>query len=129
MKEEYGPFVLRLIIGLLFLVVGISKLMNPNGIIEMLGNLGFPAAGFFGWLVIVCEIVFGLAVLLGLWTKWTVWPLVIILLVALIVVYVPALNFADPSTTINLFWHLLGIASLISVFLTGAGALAVTKED
>ena len=41
---KYGPTILRIFLGFLFLVPGISKLMNPSGIISMLTGLGFPMA-------------------------------------------------------------------------------------
>lgn len=121
--ENYGPTILRIFLGLLFIVPGISKLLNPSGIIGLLGGLGFPSAEFFGWLLILSEIVFGSLVVIGFRLKYTVWPLVVILLVAAVTVHVP--KYADPMGMINILWHLFGISALISLFLTGPGQLAL----
>lgn len=124
--KQYSPTVLRLVLGLLFLIPGFMKLMNPPMIIGMLGDLGFPAPTFFGWLLLLSEIAFGLSVLVGFRVKYTVWPLVVVLLVATLTVYVPKLG-TDPMAPITVLFHVLGIAALVSVFLSGAGALAVDK--
>lgn len=124
--KQYSPTVLRLVLGFLFLVPGLMKLFNPKTIIGMLGGLGFPAPMFFGWLLLLSEIVFGLSVLVGFKVKYTVWPLVVVLVVATLTVYLPALG-KDVMAPITVLFHMLGIAALVSVFLSGAGALAVDK--
>ncbi|MEK6951024.1 MAG: DoxX family protein [Nanoarchaeota archaeon] len=126
-NSKYGPTILRVVLGLLFILPGLNKLANPGMIIGMLGQLGFPAAGLFGWILLLSEILFGAAVLVGWKLRYTVWPLVVVLAVATLLVGLPALA-KDPMAMINISFHLLGIAALISLYLTGAGAMAV-KQD
>jgi len=52
-NAQYGATILRVILGILFIVPGISKLMNPGMITGMLGDLGFPAAAFPGVDIVV----------------------------------------------------------------------------
>ncbi len=125
--HEYGPALLRLTLGAMFLFTGISKLLNPDGIISMLSNLGFPASGFLGWVVLLSELIFGLSILIGWRVKYTVWPLVIILLVAVVTVVFP-MTAQDPMAWINVFFHFVGIAALISLALTGPGRIAVSEH-
>ena len=73
------------------------------------------------------EIGFGAAVFLGYKVRYTVWPLVVILAVATLTVHLPNI-FASPMGIINVTFHLLGIGALVSVYLTGAGALALGEE-
>lgn len=124
MNDKVSHFVLRILLGLLFVVPGLGKLMDPKGIIGMLGGLGFPAPAFFGWLLLLSEIVFGLAVIIGYKVKWTAWPLVIVLAVATITVHLPALGTAGP---INVLFHVVGIAGLIAIASGGPGSWAVSK--
>lgn len=124
---KYGPTLLRAVLGLLFILPGLNKLGNPAMIIGMLGGLGFPAPAFFGWILLLSEILFGAAVLVGWKTKYTVWPLVVVLAVATLTVGLPALG-TSPMAMINVSFHLLGIAALISLFLTGSGAVAVKQQ-
>jgi putative oxidoreductase len=124
--ESYAPTVLRALLGLLFLVPGVMKLMNPPMIIGMLGSLGFPAAGFFGWLLILVEIAGGVALLAGWKVKYAVWPLAVVLLVAMLRVHIPGIG-TTPMAEIVALFHLVAIGGLVSVFLSGSGALAVEK--
>ena len=45
--HNYGLTLLRVVLGLLFIVPGVSKLLNPSGPTGMLTGLGFPAPAFF----------------------------------------------------------------------------------
>ena len=60
--------------------------------------------------------------LVGWKVKYTVWPLVIVLAVATALVIIPSGN------PVNILFHLLGIAGLILVYLSGPGAMAVSKH-
>jgi putative oxidoreductase len=74
----------RVLLGLTMLVPGLLKLfvMKPAAIIDMLGGFGFPVPVFFAWVLILSEILFGIAIL-GNWKlRLTVWPPVVILVVA-----------------------------------------------
>ncbi len=123
-KHILGHTLLRVVIGLLFLIAGIKKFMGPDQVIGMLGGLGFPLPSFFGWLLILSETVFGALILIGYKTKYTTWPLAIILAVAWILVVVPN----GGITSSNSFFHLIGIAGLITIALSGPGKWAVSKH-
>ncbi|MBI4141039.1 DoxX family protein [Candidatus Woesearchaeota archaeon] len=125
--EQYGPSILRLALGPLFIIPGVMKLMNPGMIIGMLGQIGFPAPTFFGWLLLLSEIIFGASVLVGYKVKLTVWPLVIVLAVATITVHIPSIA-TNPMGLIDVLFRLLGIAALISLHFTGPGAVAVQED-
>lgn len=125
--KKYGPLVLRIGLGVLFIIPGFMKLMNPAMIIGMLGEIGFPAAAFFGWVLLLSEIIFGISVLIGWKVRYTTWPLSIILLVAAISVWIPMLG-ENPMAPVVLLLHLTGIGGLVSLALSGAGAAAVDKE-
>src|SRR3989338_10219195 len=84
---SYGAAVLRIALGLLFVLPGLGKLMNPAMIAGMLGGLGFPAPAFFGWLLLLSEIVFGALLIVGWKVKYAIWPLVIVLFVATLTVH------------------------------------------
>ena len=126
-NSQYGPTITRIALGLLFIIPGLSKLSNPAGIIGMLGGLGFFAPALWGWVLLLSEIIFGAAVFVGWKVKYTVWPLVIIMLVAGSTVALPQIGTNPMAVPITLF-HLVAVAALIGVFLTGPGALAVKQK-
>ena len=118
-----GHTLLRVTIGLLFFIAGVKKLMGPEGVIGMLSGLGFPAATLVGWILILSEVIFGAAIFVGYKVKYTAWPLTIVLAVAAILVTIPNQGYASSS----LYFHLIGIAGLITIALTGPGKWAMSK--
>jgi uncharacterized membrane protein YphA (DoxX/SURF4 family) len=73
-----------ILLGLLMLIPGLLKLfvMKPSAITGMLDGLGFPAAAFFAWVLIIAEIGTGIAILAKWQLKTVVYIPAIILLVA-----------------------------------------------
>ena len=124
--SEHGLALLRLCLAILFILPGLQKLSNPSMIIGVLGILGFGATVFFGWLLLLSEIVFGVAVLVGYKLKYTVWPLFVIMLVAIITVVVPAMK-GNPLAVPSLLFHILAMGGLVTLSLTGPGAYSVEK--
>lgn len=126
-NSEYhmiGHTILRIVIGLLFFIMGINKLSNPDGITGMLASLGFPIAALFAWILILSEIIFGVLIFVGYKTKYTAWPLALILVVAWLLVVLPK----EGISSTNSFFHLIAIAGLITIALTGSGKYAITKD-
>lgn len=120
-NADVGQLLLRVALGLLFIIPGFSKLMDPSGITGMLAGVGFPAAALFAWIVLLSEIIFGIALVIGWRTQKTAWPLVIILIVATLFFGLPGIDMANPMSIMNVLWHLVGIAGLLSVIYTGPG--------
>ena len=121
--KRYGPFVLRVALGLLFIIPGAGKLFNPAAPTSMLAGLGFPAPAFFAWLLIAAEVLGGLALLAGWQVRWAVLPLAVVMLVAIFTVVIPNMN----GNPVNLLFHILALAGLTSVYATGPGAWALGK--
>ncbi len=85
MLSEKNAFLMqRIVLGLLVLVSGLMKLfvVKPANVAVFLGSLGFPAANFFAWLLLLSEIIFGAAILANYKLKYTVIPPIIIMIVA-----------------------------------------------
>lgn len=79
----------RILLGLLMLIPGLLKLfvMKPAAIEGMLSGIGFPVPMFFAWVLILSEIVFGIAILANWKMEYSVWPPIVILLIAAFTVY------------------------------------------
>ena len=127
-NSKHGLATLRIALGLLFLIPGISKLMGPEGITGMLTGLGFPAPAFFAWILIISEIAFGLSLIVGWKTRFAVWPLFIVLTVATLLVAIPGIDITNPGSAMGTLWHLLGLAGLLTIYLSGPGSLSVNKR-
>jgi putative oxidoreductase len=118
--SKYAPTVLRVALGMLFLIPGLTKLANPGMIQGMLTGMGMPVSGLLGWVVILAEVLGGAALIAGYKTKTAVWPLLAVLGVATVAVHLPALG-ESPMSTVNLLFHILGLAGLVSIYLSGPG--------
>lgn len=79
----------RIILGLLFLVAGLMKLfvIKPSGVEGMLAGFGFPAAVFFAWVLILVELLGGIALLANRKTKHASYLLIIVMVVAAFTAY------------------------------------------
>lgn len=85
----------RILLGLLMLVPGLVKLfmVKPSGVTGMLTGMGFPLPMFFAWILILAEIVFGIAILANWKLEYTAWPPIVILLVATLT----TMNWSSPQ--------------------------------
>ncbi len=120
--EKYAPTVLRVFMGLLFLVPGLQKAGNAAGVSEMLG-----LSMFLVWILILVEVLGGAALILGWQIRWTIAPLFVILVVALFTMHLGQFALGG-SDTVRALFQLVGIAALINLYLTGPGEYALSKH-
>jgi putative oxidoreductase len=119
-----GHTLLRVTIGLMFVFAGFKKVMGIDGVVGMLTGIGFPAATLFAWILALSELIFGVLIFIGFKTRYTTWPLAFVLLVAWMTVIIPNQGIGSTSS----FFHLIAIAGLITIALTGPGKWALTKR-
>lgn len=67
--RAYGLLALRLGVGLVFFMHGLSKFQNVAGPTGFFESLGIPMPGVMVWVVILAEMVGGICVVLGLLTR------------------------------------------------------------
>jgi putative oxidoreductase len=123
-----GPasiLLIRLAVGLIFLTQGILKYTDPNMGVARFTRIGFPHPYFTAHFVGTFEIVCGICVLLGLWTRVTAVPLLIVITTAITTTKIPELFRASQG-----FWYMVSDAradfamfcSLLFLILVGGGA-------
>ena len=114
----------RLAVGFIFFTQGILKFTDPKMGIERFTRIGFPHPGFTAHFVGTFEIVCGLLVLVGLWTRAAAVPLLIVIATAIVTTKLPEL--ARPAQG---FWFMVSdartdfamLCSLIFLILVGPG--------
>lgn len=125
----------RLMVGVVFLSEGLQKFLFPalRGP-GRFADIGFPAPEFFGFGVGTVEVVCGVLVLIGLYTRWAAVPLAVIMVGALVTTKLPILlgegfgPFAVRDLDSYGFWAMMHAARtdwamlLGSLVLVGAGA-------
>lgn len=86
-----GSFLIRLAVGLIFFSQGILKYIDPNMGVIRFARIGFPHPYFTAHFVGAFEIVCGLLVLVGRWTRLAAIPLLIVILTAIATTKIPEL--------------------------------------
>jgi putative oxidoreductase len=112
---------IRLAVGLIFFTQGILKYIDPKMGVERFTRIGFPHPYFAAHFVGTFEIVCGLLVLLGLWTRAASVPLLIVITTAIATTKIPELlrptqgfwyMVSDARTDFAMFCSLLFLISL-----------------
>ena len=65
----------RVLLSIIFIMAGVSKLGGVAGTAGYMASLGIPLPGLTVWLVIALEILGGIAILLGFFTRYAAWAL------------------------------------------------------
>lgn len=120
---SFGLLVLRVGLGIVFAMHGWQKLfqMGIPGVAGFFGMLGVPAPEMAAVVVSLVELVGGMALVIGLFTRWVAIPLAIDMLVAALLVHIWGGFFAPNGVEMVL----LPLAASIALVLAGPGALAV----
>ena len=122
---DLAPFVLRVSLGLIFLLHGYQKLQTGvTGVGGFLAGLGFPAPEAFAILLIAAEIVGGILLILGLFTHWAAKLLAFVALVALLTVHVRNGFFLASN---GYEYILLIFAASLSLMVTGPGKWSLDR--
>ena len=126
-KHDYGLIILRLGLGILFIYTGIAKLFfsTPSGVSQFLGGLGFPLPILFAWILILAELLGGIALVIGFKAKWASALLGIVIIVAILTVQIKALA---GQNAIQFFKDLTILTSLIAVYILGPGCCSFDKK-
>jgi len=120
----YAALLLRLTLGLLFLAHASLKIFvfTPAGTAKFFGSVGLPSE--LAYVVIAAEVLAGIALILGIWTRFVAIAATPILLGAIFIVHGAAgffFNNANGGWEYPAFWTI----ALIVQALLGDGAYAV----
>ena len=123
--SNWGPTLLRAALGVVFLAHGSQKLFifGIGGVAGLFGQIGIPFPTFSAVVVTAVEILGGLALLLGLFTRRVAPLLAILMLVAGLTVHFKA-GFFLPEGFEYIFVLML---AAISLTLSGSGAASLDK--
>ena len=121
---EAALLILRLTLGILTLLHGVSKLPTPPGfIVDMLVKANLPAA--LGWGVFVGEIIGPVLIIIGVWTRLAALVTVVNMVVAILLVHLPQLLKLDSEGGYALELQAMYLFVALALMLTGAGRFSV----
>jgi len=75
MSNNIQLLVGRVLMSVIFLMSGFGKLGAVEGTAGYMASMGVPAPGLTVWLVIALEILGGIAILVGFFTRYAAWAL------------------------------------------------------
>ena len=116
--------VLRLVLGILVLLHGISKLPPPpTPIVDMLAKANLPSALAYG--VYLGEIVAPILLIVGIWTRLAGWIIAINMVVAVVLVGLPQLFKLNQYGGYALELEAMYLFGAVVLALAGAGRYSV----
>jgi putative oxidoreductase len=133
---KWSPIPLRLIVGFGFMQHGFAKLSKgPDAFAAIMQAMGVPAPHLMAWLVILTELLGGLAVFVGAFVALASVPMIAVLLVAIFTVHLPygfssiklqaitpaGAKFGPPGYECDLLY----VACLVALVVGGSGPLSV----
>ncbi|MDF3835965.1 DoxX family protein [Cupriavidus basilensis] len=123
-SQDLGKAVLRIVLGLLILLHGISKLINgPGFVTQMVTQAGYPPA--LAYLVYIGEVVAPVLLILGIWARLGAVIVVVNMLVAISLVHTKQLGMLADTGGWALELQGMYLAGALAVALLGAGRLSV----
>ena len=122
---------IRLPVGLIFFTQGILKYTDPNMGVIRFARIGFPHPDFTAHFVGTFEIVCGLLVLTGLFTRLATAPLLVVISTAIATTKIPELFRPNQG-----FWFMVSdartdfamLCSLIFLIMVGAGGFSLDAK-
>jgi len=121
---DVGRLLLRLSLGLLILLHGISKIRGgPGFVLDIVEKAGLPDP--FGYLVYVGEVLAPLLVVIGLWTRAAALVIAINMIVAILLVHTGQLFLLSPEGGWALELQGLYLTVPLAIALLGAGRYSV----
>lgn len=123
--QSCGLTVLRVVVGIVFLMHGYQKLFKFgfHGVAGMFGHIGIPLPAFFAVVVTLVEFVGGILLIVGLATRIAAGLIAIDMLVAILAVHLKN-GFFNPM---GFEFPLTLLAAAICLMLAGGGSLSLKR--
>ena len=123
-SQDLGKAVLRIVLGALILVHGISKMIaGPGFVVKVITDAGLPVE--LSYLVYVGEVVAPILLILGLWTRAAALIVVINMIFALSLVHTRQFGEMAPTGGWALELQGMYLAGALAIALLGAGRLSI----
>lgn len=118
----------RIAVGLIFATQGFLKYADPNMGVNRFARIGFPAPLFTAHFVGAFEMVCGIMVLIGLWTRISAIPLLVVISTAIATTKIPELSHVNQG-----LWYMVSdartdfsmLCCLLFLIVSGPGLWSV----
>ncbi len=115
-NKDLGLLILRVVVGIIFIVHGYAKVTNIGGVVGFFGMLQLPA--FLAYVVAYVELLGGVSLVIGYGSKVSSVLLAFTMIVAIIKVHGPK-GFANSEFVLTL------LAANLAIFFAGSGKYSI----
>ncbi|MDA4847626.1 DoxX family protein [Hoeflea poritis] len=112
----------RILLSIMFIMAGLTKLGDAAGTAAYFGALGLPMAGLMAWLVGIFELVAGIAILVGFMTAPAAYLLALFCLASGVMAH---FDFGDQIESIMFMKNLTIAGGFLILAATGPGSISV----
>ena len=125
--ERWGPLGSRILIAVIFTVLGFSKLGNPSAAAAVIAAKGLPLATLLAVVAGILECAGGISILIGMYARYTALILVVYLVPVTLVFHNPAgLDAAHAQIQVHeLLKNLAIMGGLIAIAAFGSGPFSI----
>ncbi len=124
--RSYVPMLARALLGLIFVMSGITKITGFEGTQQYMASHGIPATGILLVGAIVVEVLGGLSVILGLWARVGAAALILFLIPATLIFHT---DFSQQTQLIMFLKNLSIMGGLLLVLAFGTGDYHIRALD
>lgn len=124
--KQYGPLLGRILLALIFILAGYSKIGGFADYAEIMGGKGLPLAEVLLILTILIELGGGLMILLGFQARWAALAF-FLWLIPVTLVFHPF--WADPAEYNSFMKNLAIMGGMVYVMTYGSGPYSLSKND
>lgn len=123
-RDDAAKLILRLVLGLLILFHGVSKLTGGNGfVMDSLAKMGVPAA--LGYFVYFGEVLAPILLIVGAWTRVAALLVAVNMIVALLLVHTGQIFTLARTGGWALELQAMYLFTALAIALLGAGRLSL----
>jgi len=128
--RDEAILVARFLLVLLFLIFGWHKTINVSNTMDYFASIGLPLPGFAVVVAIVAELIFGVAILLGVFTR----PLALLLAVYTITTalighrYWTMTGGGEMNNMIHFYKNVSIVGGLTLLYITGPGKYSIDSR-
>ena len=132
LSPSLGQMILRIVLGVIFVAHGASKLFGEPGVTGtagFFGQLGIPVPLLSAWLITLLEFVGGMFMIVGVFVVPTAILLAVHMAVGIVLVHAQNGFYVIGPGSGGVEFNLLLIAGLLSILLGGPGLAAVDSRS
>ena len=122
MSNSLQLLVGRVLMSIIFLLSGFGKLGAVEGTAGYMASMGVPAADITVWLVIALEILGGIAILVGFFTRYAAWALAAFCVAS---GYLGHYQPEDQMQMISFMKNLAMAGGFLALAVAGAGSFSI----